>query len=1053
MVSFDFSKFSQTVMVEITRDLLNVSQQRNLILFDPKYEGKYKPDLMEIDSNGEVDTIVEIKGKGSINKEVADSLLEGFKEFYNRYHPREIIIISFAQIFQEVKILLKKNFDTSLAVDFSILDIKWIEEQLSEYPEVWEEYNSIWSITDDLKHALSTEDDDPILIQKGYINQGIIGYIHSIEKENTVPLNQVFFTNVLDYFYFIYRELESFADHQISEERIIGYLSLESERFDLELKRYFREDRSAWDHFYCTGPNEKLLSRVNYIQEKENVGFDGKYLLPQSGKDIIPLYVYSNNSEINLFSSQIIQYDSTKGINNDSFETSTEKIQTIIQSKLDSDSNLWWINAADRWNIDDLEIGETESYGLKSQAGTYQRYVKGLKTDDLLIGYQAKPDKEIVGLFKITEPAGKDDRYHIELIYKFENKSSLEELKKLPLFGKSSLSKTLQGSLHKLEAKLFQEIIDTTELNPDIENATAEESTDSIPFHLDQVENTDRLNREPIAKSVARLLNIQIFASSLKRSFYFRWMIYFLRFFRIQFVAKKIPFTERISDWLNNSNEDIQAEKKSRHSFMIHLQGAWGDGKSTFLNLIESNLNTEKQKWIVVKFNAWQHQHVSPPWWSFLDQIYTQSTKSLPWYKSVVLWAHETIRRVINMKSIYNFITLSIVLVAGFFIYRYFPSILDFSKNDSQKDPSIGDSLMLVTKVLIAIGTVSGLIYTMAQFVAKPLLLKSPQSAKSFLQQVADPMMKIKKHFESLISNIEILGYRIAIFIDDLDRCNSQFAVELLEGIQTLYKDRKVLYIVAGDKNWISECFENHYSDFDQVVIEPGQKLGYLFLEKAFQLSIRLPQISGKVKDKYWEYILDPNKRILQNQTTEDKSEIVPNRTSVESEELKTKFKEKFNKQEYSSPQQIEELTKELGVSDVEATDILLEYMSEDAEDIKHKLQNHSDLIKANPRSIKRLANQYNIYRDILIAERRTFNPDKLFRWLILENVYPLYTDLVEKDSKVYTKSNLPDEIKALKDNSHWEMLVMDSKKKRGGKLEMKDVEQYIGAEKETSNT
>ncbi len=50
-----------------------------------------------------------------------------------------------------------------------------------------------------------------------------------------------------------------------------------------------------------------------------------------------------------------------------------------------------------------------------------------------------------------------------------------------------------------------------------------------------------------------------------------------------------------------------------------------------------------------------------------------------------------------------------------------------------------------------------------------------------------------------------------------------------------------------------------------------------------------------------------------------------------------------------------------------------LEIMSEDAEDVKHKLQNHSDLIEANPRSIKRLANQYNVYRDILIAERREF--------------------------------------------------------------------------------
>lgn len=165
---------------------------------------------------------------------------------------------------------------------------------------------------------------------------------------------------------------------------------------------------------------------------------------------------------------------------------------------------------------------------------------------------------------------------------------------------------------------------------------------------------------------------------------------------------------------------------------------------------------------------------------------------------------------------------------------------------------------------------------------------------------------------------------------------------------------------------------------------------------------------------------------------------------------MKAKFKQSFNKQEYSSPKQIESITEELGVTDTEATDMALEIMSEDAEDVKHKLQNHSDLIEANPRSIKRLANQYNVYRDILIAERREFDPDKLFRWLIIQNAYPVYADLVEKDSKVYEKNNLPMELAGLKENLHWQKLVMDTKKERGGKLMIKDIQQFIGAEKET---
>ncbi|MBT8272541.1 MAG: hypothetical protein KJO77_01955, partial [Bacteroidia bacterium] len=46
------------------------------------------------------------------------------------------------------------------------------------------------------------------------------------------------------------------------------------------------------------------------------------------------------------------------------------------------------------------------------------------------------------------------------------------------------------------------------------------QDTDKIPFHLDNVEKIDRLNREPVAKSLARLINEDIFfKDSTKYSF------------------------------------------------------------------------------------------------------------------------------------------------------------------------------------------------------------------------------------------------------------------------------------------------------------------------------------------------------------------------------------------------------------------------------------------------------------------------------------------------------------------------------------------------------
>jgi hypothetical protein len=73
-------------------------------------------------------------------------------------------------------------------------------------------------------------------------------------------------------------------------------------------------------------------------------------------------------------------------------------------------------------------------------------------------------------------------------------------------------------------------------------------------------------------------------------------------------------------------------------------------------------------------------------------------------------------------------------------------------------------------------------------------------------------------------------------------------------------------------------------------------------------------------------------------------------------------------------------------LEDHQAADIFVEALDQDQEDIKHILQDHHELIDANPRSIKRLANQYNIYRNTLIVEDKEFDKNKLFRWLMLPN-------------------------------------------------------------------
>lgn len=520
---------------------------------------------------------------------------------------------------------------------------------------------------------------------------------------------------------------------------------------------------------------------------------------------------------------------------------------------------------------------------------------------------------------------------------------------------------------------------------------------DKIPFHLDNVETIDRLNREPVAKSLARLINGEIFA-----------------------------------------NKDL------KHSFMIHLQGEWGSGKSTFLNLIKTHLETDNKKWVVVNFDSWQNQHISPPWWSFIDQVYRQAISRVDWFtEKPGLWLRESSRRIIWYSGWNKIMSLVISIILLLLLISYGSSMIkviaELPAADNIDNSTKGLTLEVFAKLIVSIGSIVGLVYSLSKFLSTPFLMKSSGEAKSFMLRASDPMNRIKKHYNKLIQNINNEGYNVAIFIDDIDRCDRSYTISLLEGIQTLFKEKKVLFIVAGDKNWISTCFENNYKEFVNKVNKTNEKLGDLFLEKVFQLSIRMPNVSEKTKEKYWNHILGLGEKQL---GTTKKSEI----TEKEREAVKQKVKTSYSAQDKTNQNMLNELETEYQLSEEELSDIAIEALDESTEDIRHLFSGHYRLINPNPRSVKRLANNYTMYRNTMIAERKDFNPNKLFRWLIIDDLYPA---LSNKIIKLENPDGISKEINEMAlDNEaalKLDKLLFDNKSEHGGQLEIADIKDILG--------
>lgn len=430
----------------------------------------------------------------------------------------------------------------------------------------------------------------------------------------------------------------------------------------------------------------------------------------------------------------------------------------------------------------------------------------------------------------------------------------------------------------------------------------------------------------------------------------------------------------------------------SSEAYAIHLYGPWGSGKSTLLNFLETELRTEggtdrgpaddgsgngppegsseameaaaAESWQVVRFNAWQHQHVDPPWWALMDHVFQQSKSTLGTRDRLAeYWWRLRSGRFGFFLGIVVLTWLGALsvpfLIQGVGGLGGFASAVD----------SIG-------KILAVVVTVWGGV----QAASSSLLVGSAQAARSYVDYVGDPMNTIKRRFNVLIDRIPT---PVAIFIDDLDRCDCTYVVDLLEGVQTLFTEAPVVFVVASDRRWLTNCFEEEYATQQSTVSEPGTSLGELFLEKTFQFSTSVPVIPEPMKETYWDGLLE----LAPAESTggdAGRPEPVDAMRAAETEEEILHVVDESRDRPFAEQQSI----REEAVIRLAAPEIV--------ERTEHVLGPLAPLLEPNPRAMKRLVNAYSVNRALATLAHVSITRDHLALWTILSLQYPRLARFLE---------------------------------------------------------
>ncbi|MEM8813755.1 MAG: P-loop NTPase fold protein, partial [Pseudomonadota bacterium] len=299
--------------------------------------------------------------------------------------------------------------------------------------------------------------------------------------------------------------------------------------------------------------------------------------------------------------------------------------------------------------------------------------------------------------------------------------------------------------------------------------------------------------------------------------------------------------------------------------FTLLVDSPWGGGKSSFANFLTNILSERNETgsgspaikadnpWTIVSFNAWRHQHVKPVWWvlngyifdALLDQHEAKRTKLSRWtmWLSHKAWQLATWQNIVAFSAWILACFMAVLLYKSGFISGDKLSLprTEFGSGDPSdatvlSSGAIGAVTLLALAGLPIVATFRGLITSLGH----SLNPGRASAENNHALGSSDPLERFRRHFRRTLAKE---GTPILLVIDDLDRCQSSFVVDLVQGLQTLLRSQYLFVLLLGDRAWIEKCFDVEFKDMDDDDPNGRQsELGRKYVEKALQMSLTLPQ-------------------------------------------------------------------------------------------------------------------------------------------------------------------------------------------------------------------
>ena len=286
----------------------------------------------------------------------------------------------------------------------------------------------------------------------------------------------------------------------------------------------------------------------------------------------------------------------------------------------------------------------------------------------------------------------------------------------------------------------------------------------------------------------------------------------------------------------------------------LSVNGAWGTGKSSLLNLIQEQLRA--CKWPTVWFNAWHHQSEEDLLAALLQRI---AAAVPPWWHPRGLIFHGRLLaiRLARRRRVLGLLAAIISLISGFLAADLQASLVATA---TAQVPSLEDmwkSTQSLWLWLIGAAPLLALCISLAQLLSRGRTLsgrvgrRELDRKRDFRANIAEDLRDIAQAFRPRT---------LTILVDDLDRCQPKVVVSLLEAIGFLISNLDCFIIVGMARDYVErsvvlemlnrkEFLLEGHDECEHIGDEQAQKMrdfSNQYLNKLINVEISLPEVPAE---------------------------------------------------------------------------------------------------------------------------------------------------------------------------------------------------------------